>query len=395
MPLSDAAVRAAKPGATLTKISDGKGLQLWLHPSGSKIWNLAYRYHGKQRKLTIGPYPEISLADARVKRDEARRLMLLEDVDPNENKRQKRREKVLADSSSFDVIADEFIAKKEAEGKAETTLVKIRWLLDFARPVLGRRPVKDILAPEVLDVIRPVERKGRHETAHRLRSILGEVFRYAIATGRAVNDPTHALRGALIAKRPQHRAAITESDGFGALLRAIDGFEGQPTTVAALKLMALLFPRPGELRQALWKEFDFDRAVWTIPATRTKMRRLHKVPLSRQSIAILTELRQVMRPSELVFPSITTVRRPISENTLNGALRRLGYGPDEMTAHGFRAAASTLLNESRKWSHDAIERALGHQDPNEIRRAYARGEYWSERVEMAQWWADYVDELKG
>lgn len=240
---------------------------------------------------------------------------------------------------------------------------------------------------DVLAALQKVERRGRHETARRLRSTIGSVFRYAVATTRADNGPTFALRGALTTPVVKPRAAVTDPRAFGALLRAIDGFDGQPTTHAALKLMALLFPRPGELRMAEWTEFDLDAAVWTIPAMRTKMRRVHRVPLPRQAVPILKALGEVTGNGRLVFPCVRTTARPISENTLNAALRRLGYSKDQATAHGFRATASTLLNESGKWNADAIERQLAHVENNDVRRAYARGEHWAERVQMMTWWS--------
>jgi integrase len=264
----------------------------------------------------------------------------------------------------------------------------------MASAELGRRPIREITAAEVLAVLRPLERKGNLETAKRLRGSIGQVFRLAIATARAESDPTFALRGAINAPRATPRAAITDAATFGGLLRAIEGMDGQPTTKAALRLMALLFPRPGDLRHAEWPEFDFASNVWMIPAGRTKMRRQHVAPLSRQAVAALTELREFTGSGRYAFPSIRTVLRPISENTVNAALRRLGYTGDQMCAHGFRATASTLLNESGKWHHDAIERALDHVDEDEVRRAYARGAFWSERVAMAHWWADYLDELR-
>ncbi len=259
-----------------------------------------------------------------------------------------------------------------------------------------------ITPPEVLEVLRKVEARGRHETARRLRAIIGEVFRLAIATGGATNDPTFALRGALIAPKVKHRAAITDPAALGGLLRAIDGYDGQVTTHAALRLMPILFPRPGELRLAEWSEFDLGTALWKIPAARMKMRREHRVPLPGQAIAILLELKRITGYGRLVFPGYgrgsragqPVEPRPISENTLNGALRRLGYGPDDMTSHGFRASASTLLNEAGKWTSDAIERALAHQEADDVRRAYARGEHWQERVAMAQWWADWLEQLR-
>lgn len=393
MPLTDLAIRAAKPAESLKKISDGGGLQLWIMPTGSKLWRLAYRFGGKQRKLSIGSYPDITLEAARKARSKAREL-LASGNDPGQQKKIDAASKAISQANTFEAIAAELLAKKKREGKASATIGKREWLYDMAQRSLGKRAVAEITAPEVLAVLRGVESSGRLETAHRLRSAIGEVFRYAISTARATNDPTFALRGALTAVKTKHRAAIVDAKGFGQLLRAIDDCDGQPTTRAALQLMALLFPRPGELRMAEWTEFDFASATWTIPASRMKMRRVHKVPLPKQALPILSQLKPHTGDGALVFPSLRSVKRPISENTLNAALRRLGFSKDEMTAHGFRASASTMLNESGKWSPDAIERALAHQDGDEIRRAYARGEHWAERVAMAQWWADHLDTIR-
>jgi integrase len=266
--------------------------------------------------------------------------------------------------------------------------------LGLTDPALGHRPVREIAAPEVLDLLRKFEERGVHETANRLRSTIGAVFRFAVATGRAETDPTFALKGALTRPVVSPRSAITEKKALGALLRAVDGFDGQPTTLAALQLMALLAPRPGELRLARWAEFDLDGAVWTIPAEGAKMRREHRVHLPRQAVAILRRLHDLTGGGELVFPSVRSAARPISENTLNAALRRMGYASDEVTSHGFRATFSTIANESGKWNADAIERALAHVENNDVRRTYHRAEYWEERVAMAQWWADLLDELR-
>jgi integrase len=246
-----------------------------------------------------------------------------------------------------------------------------------------------------LPVLREVEAQGKHETACRLRAFIGQVFRYAVSTGRAESDPTGALRGALIAPKVQHRAAIIEPKAFGALLRTIDGYDGQPETRIALQLLALTFVRPGELRYAAWEEFDLENGVWLIPALRMKMRRPHRVPLAPEAVELLKELRSLSkRRSELLFPGQRTGDRPISENTLNAALRRLGYGKAEMSSHGFRAAASSILNESGLWHADAIERQLAHADNDSIRRAYARADFWDERVRMMQWWSDYCNKLR-
>lgn len=401
MSLADMAIRTAKVGATLQKLSDGGGLQLWITPGGSKLWRLAYRFDGKQKKLSLGVYPEIGLADARKARDEAKKL-LASGGDPGQQRKLDRLTKANSAATTFEALAAELLDKKRREGKAGSTLAKLEWLYAMANEAIGPRPVDAITAPEILAVFRKVEGRGRLESAKRLRAVIGEVFRFAVATGRATTDPTQALRGALTTPKVKHRAAITDPKELGALLRAIDGFSGQPTTTAALKLMAYLFPRPGELRQAEWSEFDLEGAVWTIPASRAKMRRPHKVPLPRQALAILRDLHEITGGGTLVFQGHgmsggvgrKIAPRPLSENTLNVALRRMGYGADQMTSHGFRAAASTLLNESARFSADAIERALAHQDADAVRRAYARGEHWKERVEMATWWADYLDGLR-
>lgn len=398
MPLSDVAIRAAKPATSVQKLSDGGGLQLWLMPNGAKLWRLAYRFAGKQKKLSIGPYPAIGLAAARAQR-EAAKALLIAGRDPSIHKQATRAVALEAQGLTFARVAAELLEKKRREGKAANTLAKLEWLYGLANDQLADRPISEISAAEVLTVLRKAEGKGRLETAKRLRAVIGEVFRYSIATARAVNDPTFALRGAITAPVVKHRAAITDPIQLGGLMRAIEGFNGQPSTNAALRLMAYLFPRPGELRQAEWREFDLDKAVWTIPAIRAKMRREHRVPLPRQALAILKEIQSITGGGRLVLPGYgvsggegrKVEQRPISENTLNGALRRMGYGQDEMSSHGFRAAASTLLNESGKFSADAIERALAHQDPDAVRRAYARGEHWRERASMAQWWADQLD----
>jgi len=389
MPLSDLKCRNARPGPKLRKLSDGGGLQLWVQPTGSRLWRLAYRFGGKQKLLALGVYPIVSLKDARQEREEAKRL-LFAGIDPS----QQRKEEAQRLGDTFRVVADEYIAKLAKEGRAERTLSKVSWMLSIAYPTLGERSIREIDAPAVLDVLRGVEARGRHETARRLRSTIGSVFRYAIATARADTDPTIALKGALVSPKVNSYAAIIDPEKLGGLLRAIDGFEGQPSTHAALKLMPILFPRPGELRAAEWSEFDFDAAVWKVPAGRMKMRREHRVPLPMQAIVILEGLREVTGKGVLVFPSVRSMDRPISDGTLNAALRRLGYTKDEVTAHGFRASASSLLNESGKWHPDAIERQLSHIESDEVRRAYARAEHWKERVEMMKWWADYLDELK-
>ena len=391
--LTDRAIRAAKPGAKLRKLSDGGALQLWIDPRGYRFWRFAYRFHGKQKVLALGSYPNVSLAEARKTRDAAKELVK-NDKDPSTERRLERITKRVAAANTFKAIADELFVRKRAEGKADRTLEKTIWLLNIASADLGKRPIAEISAAEILSVLRAVERRGKLESARRLRATIGQVFRFAIATARAANDPTIALRGALLPPNVKHRAAILDPVALGGFLRAVDGFDGQPETKAALQLLPLVFTRPGELTRAEWAEFDFDNAVWRIPARNDKMRRGFDVPLAQQALTILRELHGITGHRRLVFPGVRSPERPISENTLNAAMRRLGYGADEVVAHGFRSSASTLLNESGLWSKDAIEKSLGHIEKDSVRRAYNRGLYWDERVRMAQWWADHLDELK-
>jgi integrase len=391
MPLKDTKLRTVKPSPKPRKLSDGGGLHMLVQPNGSKLWRLAYRFASKQKTLALGIYPTVSLAEARSQRDEAKKL-LARSIDPSA---QRNSEKQLGKENSFRVVAEEVIGKLEREGRAQVTLSKKRWLLDFAFPAFGDRPVAEITARELLVLLREIEGRGLYETAKRLRSTCGMVFRYAIATGRAERDPSMDLRGALTTHQVIHHPAIVDPAGIGALLRAIDGFDGQPTTQSALRLAAYVFVRPGELRHAEWKEFQLDRAIWCIPAEKMKMRREHRVPLARQSITILRDLQQITGGSRWLFPSVRTFARPISENTLNAAIRRLGYPSETMSTHGFRSMAATRLNEMGRWNSDAIERQLAHQEANAVRRAYThRAEYWSERVSMMQDWADYLDNLR-
>jgi integrase len=360
MPLTDRKIRnAGAPSSRVVKLSDGEGLQLWLQPSGAKLWNMAYRFGGKQRKLAIGPYPRISLKEARTRRDEAKKL-LAAGLDPSQQKRIAKLTATAQNANTFATIADELLSQKRREGKAPATIAKLEWLFGLAKPALGARPIIAIEAPEVLQVLRSVEVRDRLETARRLRSVIGSAFRFAVVTGRASVDPTGALRGALIAPTVRHRAAIIEPPALGELLRAIDGHNGMPEVRGGLQLLALTFVRPGELRGARRDEIDLDEAVWTIPSERMKMRRPHRIPLTRQTIAVLKNLRSITGEADLILPGARGRGRPLSENTLNAALRRLGYTKDEMTAHCFRAAASSILNESGLWNADAIEAQLAH-----------------------------------
>ncbi|MEP1441603.1 MAG: integrase arm-type DNA-binding domain-containing protein [Hyphomicrobiales bacterium] len=389
MALTDTKIRNLKAGDKATKYSDGSGLYLEVTKKGAKLWRMAYRYAGKQKTLYIGNYPAITLADARMRRDAAKRK-LANDVDPSDDVRKAKIQKKLKAENTFGAIVGEFLAKCSNEGKSEKTLKKKRWLLHQVQSSLFHRPVGEITAAEILVPLREVEAKGNYESARRLRAEIGQVFRYAIATARAENDPTFGLRGALITPVVSHRAAFTERKDFAGLLKSVWSYEGMPETIAGLKLMAYLYPRPGELRQAEWSEFDLEAKTWSIPVERMKMRRPHKKPLPDAAVEVLRELHTLTGHRDLVFPSYQSPRRPMSENTLNHALRRMGYDKTQVTAHGFRASASSLLNESGKWNPDAIEAELAHVGADEVRKAYHRSTYWEERVKMAEWWANEI-----
>ena len=388
MSLTDSRIRAAKPQAKPYKLSDEKGLLLLVTPRGARLWRWRYRYVGRENMLSLGAYPEITLAQARDRRDESRKV-LAQGIDPACVKSEARESKHV----TFEAITREWLERQQFAPK---TRAKADWMLDdLILPYLGRRPIRELTAPEILAAVRRIESRGKHETAHRCKWRIGQIIRYAVATGRADRDPTSDLRGALKPVRTINRAAITAPHRVGQLLVAIDSYSGQYTTAAALKLAPLLFVRPGELRAAEWSEFDLDCAQpeWRIPAARMKMREEHVVPLARQAVDVLRDLQPLTGRGKLLFPSLVSRLRPISDNTLNLALRRLGYGKDEMTAHGFRATASTLLNETG-FPPDIIERQLAHAERNKVRAAYNRAQRLNERRDMMQKWADYLDVLR-
>ncbi|MDT8280627.1 MAG: tyrosine-type recombinase/integrase [Erythrobacter sp.] len=396
MALTDVAIRNAKPAAKAIKLADGGGMFLLVTPAGGKLWRLKFRIDGREKLLAIGAYPEIGLGEARRRREEARELIALGKDPSREKQRDKVRARILA-ADTFTAICNEYCAKRRrdgAKGWAPATAIRSEYLLSLVCGSIGNLPIGEIEPADVLTAIRRIEGKGKLESARRSLQLAGAVFRYAVATARLRSDPTRDLRGALTAPTVTHYGAITELVKVGELLRSIDGYEGSGVTKLALQLAPHVFVRPGEIRHAEWADIDLDQALWVIPAGKTKMRKAHHVPLSRQSVAILREVFEVTGPSGYVFHSIRSRTRAMSENTLNAALRRLGYTTDEMTAHGFRAMASTLLNESGKWSPDAIERALAHGDSDKVRAAYHRGAHWKERVEMAQWWSEYLDQLR-
>ena len=392
MALTELQIRKIRPSDKVAQHTDERGLYLEVHPNGSKLWRYKYRYLGKQKRLALGRHPDIGLAEARRRRDDARR-QLEAGTDPLAERKHDKLIAVFNAANTFGEIAKEYIDKQVAQGQADATTQKANWLLEQLEPIAAF-PVADLKPIEVLAALKRIEAKGKYETARRCRSFAGRVFRYAIATARCESDPSSLLRGALIVQKVKHHAAILDPKQMGELLRAIDGYTGHAITRLAMQVLPHVMARPGELRMAEWSEFDLDNAVWKISAERMKMRRPHEVPLSPQVVAYLKELFALTGPDGYVFPAFHTFRRPLSENTINQAFRRMGYAAGEVTAHGLRTTASTLLNESGKWSPDAIERSLAHADANSVRAIYNRGRYWDERVAMHQWWSDQLDMLR-
>lgn len=389
--LTDMAARNAKGKEKPYKLAAGAGLYLQVMPNGNRYWRMKYRHAGKEKLLSIGVYPDVTLKEACDKRDAAR-AQLRGGKDPSEEKQLGKLKAQLSADGRFGAVALEWL---ETRGDlAESTRSKAKWMLEtYAFPWLGKRAIEDVSTAEVLSVLRRLEAQDKIESTQRLRQICGQVFRYAVATGRLDRDPTAALRGALKTAKNRHYASITDPAKIGELLRAIDGYTGQLTTLCALNFAPLVFTRPGELRKAEWSEIDFEDGQWCIPAEKMKMGLAHIVPLSRQALAVLRELHPVTSKSRYIFPSVRSLRDPMSENTVNAALRRLGYGTDDMTGHGFRSMASTLLHEMG-WTSDAIERQLAHAERNPIKAAYNRAEHLPERRRMMQAWADYLDKLK-
>ena len=377
------------------KKADERGLYLEVFPSGSKLWRLKYYFAGKEKRIALGAWPEISLQKARHMRDEMR-LRIANGEDPALTRKRAKATAKISAANTFESVAREYIEEKMVgEGRAEGTLLKARWFLELLAPAIGSMPISDVDPQMMLAPLKKLEARGNRETAKKCRSFASRVFRYGAATGRCTTDPTAILKGALLTPQARSYAAILEPDKLGALLRAIDDFECYPVTKLALKISPHIFVRPGELRHGDWAEIDLDKAIWTIPAGKMKARRTHAVPLSRQVLQLFRELKEVTGGKGYMFPAFHTRLRPMSENTINAGFRRMGYSKDEMTAHGFRSTASTMLNECGLWHPDAIERALAHGDSNAIRGTYNRGNYWDERVRMAQWWSDYLDELRG
>lgn len=392
MPLTNTAILNAKPAEKPYKITDGRGLYLYVNKSG-KYFRWDYRFEGKRKTMSLGVYPDVRLKEAREKHEDLRRV-LARGVDPLGLKKAGKKEKEDVVKNSFESIAREWFVKNTpiwTEKHAKTIISRLE---NNIFPWLGKEDVSQITAPMLLEQLRRVEDRGAIETAHRVKSICGQVFRYAIAIGKAERDVSADLKGALPPTKPKSMATITDPKEVGVLLRVIDGYKGNIITRYALQFAPLTFVRPGELRHAEWKEFDLEKAVWKIPKEKMKKGdRPHIIPLSDQVLKILEEILPYTGDGKYVFPSLRTGSRPMSENTVLAAIRRLGYGKDEMTGHGFRGMASTLLHENG-WHTDAIERQLAHVEGNSVKAAYNHAEHLVERKKMMQWWADYLDDLR-
>jgi integrase len=393
LPLSDTQVRTAKPQAKEYKLSDGGGLYLLLTPSGGKLWNMKYRFSGKEKRLSFGAYPALSLADARQRRENAKKL-LANGIDPGEMKKSLKQAKADLDENSFEIVAREWVTKFSGQwSQVHTTTIMDRLEKDVF-PYMGARPIADITSPELLAVLRRIESRGALDTAHRLRNHCGQVFRYAVATGRAERDPSRDLQGALPPVKFGHRAAPTDPKVLSPMLKAIDGFQGSFIVKCAMQLLPMLFCRPGELRHMEWTELDIDSAQWNIPAEKMKMKQAHIVPLPSQALHVLNELRPLTGHSIYVFPCHRSPLRCMSDNAINAALRRMGFEKSEVTAHGFRATARTMLHEILQFSPDAIEAQLAHAVPDRLGTAYNRTQHLAERRKMMDTWAMYLDGLK-
>ena len=391
MPLSDLSVRNAKPGIKAVRLYDTGGLYLEVAPTGSKLWRWKYRFNGKEKRLALGIYPDTSLKDARGKRDAARKL-LANDVDPGEHRKAQKAAQRSSVENSFEVIAQEWYGKYSPNWVENHANRIIRRLQRDIFPWIGARPIDAIKPPELLAVLRRIENRGAIETAHRALANCGQVFRYAVATGRAERDPSGDLRGALPPVRGEHFAAVTEPFEVARLLREIDSYQGTLVVACALKLAPLVFVRPGELRTAEWADIDFDLAEWRYTVTKTDTS--HIVPLSQQATSILREVHALTGNGKYVFPSARSSTRPMSDNAILAAMRRLGIAKDQMSGHGFRAMARTILDEVLGVRPELIEHQLAHavRDPNG--RAYNRTAHLLERKKMMQQWADYLDILK-
>jgi integrase len=391
MPLTDVKIRNAEVKDSPYRMGDEKGLYVLVKQAG-KYFRLDYRFAGNRLTLALGVYPETSLKEARDKRDEARKL-ISNGLDPVQVKKAKKLELVAEGNNTFKAVAVEWHEKLKTKWSASHADRKWHYLDKDVFPTFGNTPIKNISAREVLTLLEKIQARGAIDVGHRVKGLCGEVFRYGIHTDRCDRDPTQDLKGVLVPKKNKHMATITAPEKVGELLRAIDGYQGDFTTQCALSLAPYVMLRPGEIRHAEWAEVSFDKKQWKIPADKMKMSRPHIIPLSNQVIAILKTIEPVTGQGKYIFPSLRSTNRPMSENTLNAALRRLGFTKEEMTSHGFRSMASTLLHENG-FKSDVIEIQLAHAERNKIKAAYNHAEYLAERTGMMQWWADYLNGLR-
>lgn len=392
MPLTDTAIRAIKPTSKTAKYFDGGGLYLEVAPSGGKWWRLKYRFQGKEKRISLGTYPTIGLKEARERREDTKKI-LANGIDPSAQRQAIKASITSIDQDSFEVVTREWF-DKHVVNLAPSYSKKVRSLFERQIfPVLGAKPIAEVEPTDVLSAARHVEQTGAIETAHRLIQICGQVFRYAIATGRTKYDVSTGLHAALPKVNVKHMATLTDKKRIGQLLRAIDAYGGFFPVRCALKLAPLLFVRPGELQKAEWAEFDLPAAEWRLPPSKMKMRQRHIVPLSRQALSVLAELQAYTGNGQFLFPSIRTTTKPIALESMLVAIRSMGFTQDEMTMHGFRGMASTLLNEMG-YNRDWIERQLAHGERDHVRAAYNYAEHLPERRRMMQEWADYLEELK-
>lgn len=391
--LTDTKLRALKPRAVAYRVADTNGLCMEVRPTGAKVWRYRFRHVGKASIVTLGEYPAMSLAAARAERDKARAMVKCGTSPAHAAKADRAARQELA-GNTFVSVALEFLAKREKEGMGIGSVERARRLIEKDFASIGNLPIAEISAPVLLAALRKMEKRGIVETAHRARGLAGQVFRYGIATGRAERNPAADLIGALERPQTKHHASIILPSKIAELLRAIYRYEGLPVTIAALKLAPMVFVRPGELRHAEWSEIDLDKAVWDLPAEKMKMKQPHLVPLSDQAVAILRELCPLTSGGKYVFPGVRTIRRPMSENTINAALRYMGFDSDTMTGHGFRAMARTVLDEELGFPVDHIEHQLAHAVKDANGRAYNRTSHLPARRKMMQAWADYLDSLR-
>lgn len=392
LPLTEAKIRALKLKEKAYKVADFAGLYIYVSKTGSKLWRFKFRLDGKEGLLSLGKYPDVSLSEARSMRDAARQ-QVAKGVNPAKAKQQNKTKAIARTEHTFGNFAEKFLSKQIKEGKSDATVSKKEWLLKLAMDDLGDMPINEIDAQTVLKTLKKREAMGHYETVRRLRSTISAVFRYAVASGVAETDPTFALKDALIRPTVTHRAAITDKPTLNRFMLALKQYSGQPETRLALSLLMLFACRPVELRLARWSEFDLQNKVWTVPAHRMKMRREHRVPLSDYAMELLMELRSITGWNEMAFPSQISSKKPMSENTMNQALRRMGFGKDEASAHGFRSTFSTFANESGLWNHDAIEAYCSRKDTNAIRAIYNRSLYWDDRVKIADWWGSELKKI--